>query len=115
LLRDVAQKDVLDGRGNVNLDVQDHGGSVTALKKSARRQRARGDEGWRHQGVNLADSARKREIGAGCQADEAGPSQKTDFSEMSASFKIAAACAQRRPEAASPFLRLAARATGYRQ
>ena len=34
LLRDVTQKDFLEGRGSVGLDVQTAGGTVTALKKA---------------------------------------------------------------------------------
>ncbi len=108
LLRDAAQKDVLDGRGNVNVDVQTAGGTVTALKKalggSARVEMKDGAI----KGINLADSARNLKAAmGGAKQTRADPSQKTDFTEMSASFKIANGVARNDDlKAASPFLRL---------
>lgn len=107
LLRDVAQKDVLDGRGNVTLDVQSSGGTVTALKKAlAGSARVEMKDGAIN-GVNLADSARNVKSALGAKQAKPDPSQKTDFSEMSASFKIAGGVAHNDDlKAASPFLRL---------
>jgi len=107
LLRDVAQKDVLDGRGNVTLDVQTSGGTVTALKKAlAGSARVEMKDGA-IKGVNLADSARNVKSALGAKQAKPDPSQKTDFSEMSASFKIAGGVAHNDDlKAASPFLRL---------
>ena len=107
LLRDVAQKDVLDGRGNVTLDVQSAGGTVTALKKAlAGSARVEMKDGA-IKGVNLADSARNVKSALGAKQSKPDPSQKTDFSEMSASFKIAGGVARNDDlKAASPFLRL---------
>jgi AsmA protein len=107
LLRDVAQKDVLDGRGNVTLDVQSSGGTVTALKKAlAGSARVEMKDGA-IKGVNLADSARNVKSALGAKQAKPDPSQKTDFSEMSASFKIAGGVARNDDlKAASPFLRL---------
>jgi len=107
LLRDVAQKDVLEGRGNVTLDVQSAGGTVTALKKAlAGNARVEMKDGA-IKGVNLADSARNVKAALGAKQTKADPSQKTDFSEMSASFKIAKGVAHNDDlKAQSPFLRL---------
>jgi len=107
LLRDVAQKDVLDGRGNVAIDVQTSGGTVTALKKAlAGSARVEMKDGA-IKGINLADSARNLKSALGAKQTKADPSQKTDFSEMSASFKIANGVAHNDDlKAASPFLRL---------
>jgi AsmA protein len=107
LLRDVAQKDVLDGRGNVTLDVQTSGGTVTALKKAlAGSARVEMKDGA-IKGINLADSARNLKSAMGAKQTKADTSQKTDFSEMSASFKIANGVAHNDDlKAASPFLRL---------
>lgn len=107
LLRDVAQKDVLDGRGNVSADVQAAGGTVTALKKAlAGSVRAEMKDGA-IKGVNLADSARNLKSAMGAKQAKADPSQKTDFSEMSVSFKIANGVAHSDDlKALSPFLRL---------
>ncbi len=107
LLKDAAQKDVLDGRGNITLDVQTAGGTVTALKKAlAGSARVEMKDGA-IKGVNLADSARNIKTALGGKAAKPDPTQKTDFSEMSASFKIANGVAHNDDlKAASPFLRL---------
>ena len=58
-------------------------------------------------GVNLADSARNIKGALGGKSAKPDPTQKTDFSELSASFKIAAGVAHNDDlKAASPFLRL---------
>ena len=107
LLRDVAQKDVLDGRGNVTLDVQTAGGTVSALKKAlAGSARVEMKDGA-IKGVNLADSARNVKSALGTKQSKPDSSQKTDFSEMSATFKIANGVAHNDDlKAQSPFLRL---------
>jgi AsmA protein len=107
LLRDALQKDVLDGKGNVNLDVQTAGGTVTALKKAlAGSARVEMKDGA-IKGINLADSARNLKSAMGAKQTKADASQKTDFSEMSASFKIANGVARNDDlKAASPFVRL---------
>jgi AsmA protein len=107
LLRDAAQKDVLEGRGNVTLDVQAAGGTVTALKKAlAGSARVEMKDGA-IKGINLAESARNAKSALGAKQAKADASQKTDFSEMSASFKIANGVAHNDDlKAASPFLRL---------
>lgn len=107
LLRDAAQKDVLEGRGNVTLDVQTAGGTVTALKKAlAGNARVEMKDGA-IKGVNLADTSRNIKSAMGAKVTKPDPSQKTDFSELSASFKIANGVARNDDlKAASPFLRL---------
>lgn len=107
LLRDAAQKDVLEGRSNVILDVQTAGGSVTALKKAlAGSARVEMKDGA-IKGINLADSARNLKSALGAKQTKTDLSQKTDFSEMSASFKIVNGVAHNDDlKAASPFLRL---------
>lgn len=107
LLRDIAQKDALDGRGNVTLDVQTTGGTVTVLKKalagSARVEMKVGAI----KGINLADSARNVKAALGAKQSKADASQKTDFTEMSASFRIAGGVAHNDDlKALLPFLRL---------
>ncbi len=90
LLRDVAKKDVLEGKGNVALDVNAGGKSVNALKKSlagtARVQLRDGSI----KGINIAEVLRKAKTALGSQEAraQAAEAQKTDFSEMSASFAI---------------------------
>jgi AsmA protein len=107
LLHDALQKDVLDGRGNVTLDVQTAGGTVTALKKAlAGSARVEMKDGA-IKGINLAESARNAKAALGGKQAKADATQKTDFSEMSASFKIAGGVAHNDDlKALSPFLRL---------
>ncbi len=107
LLRDAAQKDVLEGRGNVALDVHTAGGTVSALKKALAGSARVDMKDGAIKGVNLADSARNVKSALGAKQAKPDPSQKTDFSEMSASFKIAGGVARNDDlKAASPFLRL---------
>jgi len=108
LLRDAAQKDLLEGRGNVTLDVQTAGATVPALKKAlggtARVQLKDGAI----KGFNLADTARNVKSAVGLRSAKPDPTQKTDFSEMSASFQIKNGVARNDDlSAQSPFLRLA--------
>lgn len=108
LLRDFAQKDILDGRGNVTLDVQTAGGTVSALKKALAGSAKLEMKDGAIKGVNLADGARNIKGMIGGKKDGKGdPSQKTDFSDLSASFKIKSGVAHNDDlKAQSPFLRL---------
>jgi AsmA protein len=91
LIRDVAQKDAIEGRGNVVLDVRSAGGTVGAMKKAlagtARVQLRDGAV----KGIDLAETLRKAKAVLGSktarqQLAEGG--KKTDFSELSGSFNI---------------------------
>jgi AsmA protein len=97
LLRDVTRKDFVEGRGNLTLDVQSSGGTITALKKAlAGSARAEMKEGA-IKGVNLANAVRK-----------GGGAQRTEFSELSASVKIRNGVARNDDlKAHSPLLNLA--------
>jgi AsmA protein len=90
LLRDVAQKDVLEGKGNVALDVNTAGKSVNAMKKAlAGNARVQLRDGA-IKGINLAEVFRKAKTALGSQEAraQAAETQKTDFSELNATFKI---------------------------
>src|SRR4051812_26650341 len=90
LLRDVAQKDVLEGKGNVTLDVNTAGKSVNAMKKAlAGNARVQLKDGA-IKGINLAEVFRKAKTALGSQEAraEAREAQKTDFSELNATFAI---------------------------
>lgn len=107
LLRDVAQKDVLEGRGNVTADLQTAGPTVAAMKKalagSARVQMKDGAI----KGINLAESARNAKAALGGKPAKADPSQKTDFSEAGATFHIKSGVARNDDlKVQSPFLRI---------
>lgn len=92
LLRDVARKDAMEGRGNVVLDVHTAGATVGAMKK------ALGGTARVHlrdgavKGIDLAETLRKAKALLGSKSAQqqlAEGSKKTDFSELSGSFNIA--------------------------
>ncbi len=107
LLRDMAQKDVLEGRGNLSLDVQTAGGTVSALKKAlAGSARVEMKDGA-IKGINLAESVRNAKSLLGAKQQKGDATKKTDFSEAGASFKITNGVARNDDlKVASPFVRI---------
>jgi AsmA protein len=89
LLRDLAQQDRLEGKGNVALDVTAAGATVSTMKRSlAGAAKVRLRDGA-IKGINIAEILRKARAALGKQSGEAADSKdKTDFSELSASFTI---------------------------
>ncbi|HEY6862357.1 MAG TPA: AsmA-like C-terminal region-containing protein, partial [Burkholderiales bacterium] len=91
LLKDLMGQDRLEGRGNVSLDVTSQGDTVSAIKKalggSARLDLRDGSI----RGVNIAQAIRgaKAALGRGGGEGAGKTDEKTDFSELSASFRIA--------------------------
>ena len=93
LLKDLAGSDRLEGRGNVVLDVSTQGASVSAIEKglngSARMELRDGAV----RGINVAQAIRKAKAalggGTGQQAGAGSQAEKTDFSELTGSFRIA--------------------------
>ncbi len=107
LLHDAAQKDLLEGRGNVSLDVQTAGAAVPALKKALNGTARLEMKDGAIKGFNLADTARNLKSALGAKTAKPDPSQKTEFSELSASFNIKNGVAHNdNLKAQSPFLRL---------
>lgn len=90
LLRDVAQQDRLDGRGNVALDVAAAGNSVDAMKKSLGGTANVNLRDGAIKGIDIADILRKTKSALGGQSAQgsASANEKTDFGELSASFAI---------------------------
>lgn len=92
LLRDLADKDMLEGRGNVTLDVTTQGNTVTALKKALGGNAALRLADGAVKGIDIAGTIRnaKAKLGTlrGEQTQASDAKQKTDFSELSASFAI---------------------------
>ena len=107
LLRDVAQKDVLEGRGSVTADVHTAGATPAAMRKAlAGTARVQMKEGA-IKGINLAESARNAKAALGGKAAKPDASQKTDFSEAGASFNIKNGVAHNDDlKVQSPFLRI---------
>jgi AsmA protein len=97
LLRDVTQKDFVEGRGNLALDLQSNGANVLAMRKAlAGNARVDMKEGA-IKGVNLAEAVRK-----------GGGTQKTEFTDLSATLKVSKGVARNDDlKANSPLLKLA--------
>jgi AsmA protein len=107
LLRDAAQKDVLEGRGNLSLDVQTSGGTVAVLKKALAGSARVDMKDGAIKGINLAETARNVKSLIGAKQQKADATKKTDFSEAMASFRIANGVARNDDlKVASPFVRI---------
>ncbi len=110
LLKDVAGKDLLEGSGRVSADVQTHGATVGAMRSQLSGNVALRLANGAVKGVNLARSFRQAKAMLGGRQDasaKASSTEKTDFSEMSASARIAGGVAESDDLALkSPFLRI---------
>ncbi|MCW5658536.1 MAG: AsmA family protein [Burkholderiaceae bacterium] len=110
LLKDVAGKDLLEGTGRVAADVNTHGATVGAMRSNLAGTAALRLNNGAVKGVNLARSFRQAKAMLGGKQDTSTPAsatEKTDFSEMSASARIAGGVAQSDDlEVKSPFLRI---------
>jgi AsmA protein len=89
LLRDFAQQDRLEGKGNVTLDVAAAGKTVNALKSALAGSAKVNLRDGAIKGVNIGELLRKARSALGSQSGQAADAkEKTDFSELSASFAI---------------------------
>lgn len=111
LLKDVAQKDILEGTGRVVVDVDSAGRSVNELKSRLQGKAALQLRDGAIKGVNLAKSLRQARatlgLKGGDEVQKATRTEKTDFSELSATFAISEGVARSNDlDMKSPFLRL---------
>lgn len=110
LLKDVAAKDLLEGTGRVALDVDTTGRTLGELRSRLQGTAALQLRDGAVKGVNLAKSLRQAKAALGLKQDatqKASQVEKTDFSELSASFQIDKGIARSRDlDLKSPFLRL---------
>lgn len=114
LIRDAAGKDLLEGRGTVMLDIATSGTTVGALKRALDGNASLKLRDGAIRGINLAKSLReaKAKLGGGTTVQQASATEKTDFSALSASFRIDDGIARNSDlTASSPFLRLAGAGT----
>ncbi|MGV3741200.1 MAG: AsmA family protein [Burkholderiaceae bacterium] len=95
LLKDATGKDTLEGRGNVDMNVTTAGGGLAQWKSNLNGNIKLELRDGAIRGVNVAQTVRnaKAKIGAlrGDEAPQSGTSsanEKTDFSEMSGSFRV---------------------------
>lgn len=112
LLKDALDKDVLEGRGSVSVDVAASGDTVSAMKKTLQGKAALNLRDGAVKGINIAATLReaKSRLGAlkGESVKAANAKEQTDFSELGASFNIQQGVAHNEDLAAkSPLLRLA--------
>ena len=108
LIKDMMKKDVLEGRGDVSVDLTASGNLVGNLKKSLAGKASLRLTDGAVRGIDLAAALRgvQSKI-AGAQSGTANASEKTGFSELSATFDIRNGVAHNSDLAAkSPLLRL---------
>ncbi len=108
LLRDALNNDLLEGRGNVALDVQTGGSTVSAMKKALSGGASLTLRDGALKGVNLDSAIRKaRSLGSKPAEQKAERAERTDFAELGASFVIKNGVARNEDlSAKSPLLRL---------
>jgi AsmA protein len=109
LLRDAIEKDILEGRGSIALDVSTAGNTVGAFKRALNGNARLDLKDGAIKGVDLAGAIRnvKVRLGAADAEQGANQAQKTDFSELTASFVIKNGVAHNSDlNAKSPFLRI---------
>jgi AsmA protein len=110
LMKDAIDKDLIEGRGNVALDVVTAGTTVTSMKKGLSGTARLALRDGAIKGINLAKTFREWKARINMKQDaiqQASKIDKTDFSELTASFRIARGVAHNSDLAAkSPFLRL---------
>jgi AsmA protein len=111
LLRDAANKDILEGRGNVSLDVTTTGQTPTALKKALNGTASLALKDGAIKGVDVAGLLRQAKAILGSKGaieEQAKGGKKTDFSELTGSFAIKNGVAHNEDlQAKSPLVRLA--------
>ena len=91
LVKDAAGRDAVEGRGNIALDVTAAGETVNAMKKALAGTARVALRDGALKGINLTEALRKTRAAFGSKSAQQQPSdtaQRTDFSEMTASFVI---------------------------
>lgn len=107
LLRDVAQQDRLEGRGNVALDVSGAGASVNAIKKSLDGSAKVNLRDGAIKGVNIGELLRKVKSLGKSDEGAADSKERTDFTELNATFAIKNGVAHNQDlDVKSPLLRI---------
>ncbi len=88
LLKDAANVDMLEGKGSVALNVDTQGNTVSALKRALNGSMALNLADGAVKGINVAKKLREFGKGSASQTLAANKEEKTDFSELKASFKV---------------------------
>ena len=110
LLQDALDQDLLEGRGSVDLDVTAQGDTVGALTKTLTGVAGVALKDGAVKGINLAQSLRSAKDMLSLKRNKeaaASPTEKTDFSDLKASFRIDEGQARNDDlTLSSPFVRL---------
>jgi AsmA protein len=111
LLKDLADKDILEGHGSVSLDVTTRGDTVSALKRGLAGNASLALSNGAIKGLNVAKLLREAKAllnGRQAMSGNTSTAEKTDFSELTASFRIDGGVAHNSDlSLKSPVLRLA--------
>ena len=112
LLRDLADTDTLEGKGNVTVNVSTRGNMVSALKKALDGSVAVKLTDGAIKGIDVAGTIRKAQSMLstlkGQQVQQTDTRQRTDFSELTATFDIRNGVARNNDlSIKSPLLRIA--------
>lgn len=112
LLRDAANIDTLEGKGNVNVDLTAQGATVDALKKALNGTAAVNLADGSIKGIDIAGTLRtartKLQQLRGQQVQPSDKTQKTDFTELKATFNVKSGVAHNNDlSMKSPLLRVA--------
>jgi AsmA protein len=88
--KDAANFDTLEGRGNVSVNLSMQGNKVSEMKKALNGNASLNLADGAIKGINIAKKIRdaKTMLAAQSQTENANKAEKTDFSELKASFKI---------------------------
>lgn len=89
LTRDAAGFDTLEGKGNVSVNLTMQGNTVSSMKKAMNGNLSLNLADGAVKGINIAKKLRDAQSMLGkTQTQAANQSEKTDFSELKASFKV---------------------------
>lgn len=113
LVRDLLERDLIEGRGDIALDLATTGATVNAMKKSLAGSARVSFVDGAVKGINLAEAVRKAKAALGSQSAQqqlADKTQQTDFSELRASFTVKNGVAHNEDLAVkSPYFRIGGR------
>ena len=88
LTKDAANFDTLEGKGNVGMNLTMQGNTVSAMKKALNGSMSLNLADGAVKGINIAKNLREFGKGGVSKTQAANKEEKTDFSELKASFKV---------------------------
>ncbi|OGT14140.1 MAG: hypothetical protein A3F73_06980 [Gallionellales bacterium RIFCSPLOWO2_12_FULL_59_22] len=88
LTKDAADLDTLEGKGNVAMNLAMQGNTIAAMKKALNGTMSLNLADGAIKGINIAKSLREFGKGNAAKTQGANKEEKTDFSELKASFKV---------------------------